>query len=409
MINVRRDVQDPFYRYKMPRILSKIEGKGNGIKTVIPNLVDVGKAIGRPASYVTKFFGAELGALSTCDERAAKYIVNGVHDAEKLQQLLDVFIAKFVLCASCENPETFLSVSKKDGSVLRSCQACGHRGPVDMMHKLVSYIRANPPPKPVKQTQARDRANDGAELAAASSAAIQNENSESVPGIEDRILVDDASIDVERALEKRENIDRDEDWAEEDAARMRESELSSLSEAVLKKLSVVESSKGLEKNLEVFGDLLESQKDSISNDEIVKVAEDRGIEKCFAVVACVQVLLNRSRAAEVLLTLKKRSFLFSLLVNGSDEGAKYLLGSIDRLLTVGAPHLLETESKACVPAILQTLYDQDVVSETQLLSWYEKSSKRFVSRADGVRVRQAAAPFFEWLANADSEEDDDSE
>jgi translation initiation factor 5 len=31
-INIRRDVADAFYRYKMERLQSKIEGKGNGIK-----------------------------------------------------------------------------------------------------------------------------------------------------------------------------------------------------------------------------------------------------------------------------------------------------------------------------------------------------------------------------------------
>ena len=47
-INVRRDVTDPFYRYKMERIQSKIEGKGNGIKTVIVNLTSVANSLDRP-------------------------------------------------------------------------------------------------------------------------------------------------------------------------------------------------------------------------------------------------------------------------------------------------------------------------------------------------------------------------
>lgn len=32
----------------MPELLTKIEGKGNGIKTVLPNMSDVAKALSRP-------------------------------------------------------------------------------------------------------------------------------------------------------------------------------------------------------------------------------------------------------------------------------------------------------------------------------------------------------------------------
>jgi translation initiation factor 5 len=40
------------------------------------------------------------------DEKNDRYIINGAHDAEKLATVLDSFIEKFVLCPSCNNPET---------------------------------------------------------------------------------------------------------------------------------------------------------------------------------------------------------------------------------------------------------------------------------------------------------------
>lgn len=56
----------------------------------------------------TKYFGCELGAQTQFDFKNDRYIVNGSHDSQKLQTLLDGFIKKFVLCPECENPETNL-------------------------------------------------------------------------------------------------------------------------------------------------------------------------------------------------------------------------------------------------------------------------------------------------------------
>ena len=49
-LNVNTSVTDVFYRYKMPRLLAKVEGKGNGIKTVVVNMSEVAKALCRPPS-----------------------------------------------------------------------------------------------------------------------------------------------------------------------------------------------------------------------------------------------------------------------------------------------------------------------------------------------------------------------
>ncbi|KMS93413.1 hypothetical protein BVRB_031730, partial [Beta vulgaris subsp. vulgaris] len=59
-INIGGDPNDRSYRYKRPRCTTKIEGRGNGIKTVIPNMLDVANALKMTPSYPTKFFGIEL-------------------------------------------------------------------------------------------------------------------------------------------------------------------------------------------------------------------------------------------------------------------------------------------------------------------------------------------------------------
>lgn len=76
----------------------------------------------------TKFFGCELGAQTQFDLKRDRYIVNGSHEADKLQDLLDVFIKKFVLCPECDNPETVYSVHQKSQIINNSCQACGFAG-----------------------------------------------------------------------------------------------------------------------------------------------------------------------------------------------------------------------------------------------------------------------------------------
>ena len=146
-LNVNRNVQDAFYRYKMPRIQAKVEGKGNGIKTVLVNMVDVARALARPPTYVTKYFGCELGAQTQFDVKNERYIVNGCHDAGRMQDMLDGFIKKFVLCEKCENPETVLKVKKN--MIGASCKACGHIFTLDMRHKLTTFIIKNPPEKEI--------------------------------------------------------------------------------------------------------------------------------------------------------------------------------------------------------------------------------------------------------------------
>ena len=92
-----------------------------------------------------KYFGFELGAQTNTNPADDRWIINGAHEASKLQDYLDGFINRFVLCKMCKNPETDVNI--KDGHIVLDCKACGRRSDVDLRLKLSSFILKNQPKK----------------------------------------------------------------------------------------------------------------------------------------------------------------------------------------------------------------------------------------------------------------------
>jgi len=143
MINIGKDNTDKSYRYKMPPLQTKIEGRGNGIKTVIVNIVEIAKALHIDPSYPTKFFGYELGAQSKFSPRTDRAVVNGAFTAQDLSKTLERFIDAFILCPKCRLPEIKMEVRKEKIRV--DCAACGHNTLLETSHRLKQYILKNPP------------------------------------------------------------------------------------------------------------------------------------------------------------------------------------------------------------------------------------------------------------------------
>ncbi|KAJ7357819.1 Eukaryotic translation initiation factor 5A-1 [Desmophyllum pertusum] len=94
LVNVKPKEHRPVYRYKMPKLLAKVEGKGNGIKTVIVNMVEIAKALQDQLISNQVLCVANWVPQTRIDLKNERYIVNGSHDAEKLQEILDGFIEK---------------------------------------------------------------------------------------------------------------------------------------------------------------------------------------------------------------------------------------------------------------------------------------------------------------------------
>ncbi|RKP01190.1 hypothetical protein CXG81DRAFT_3375, partial [Caulochytrium protostelioides] len=401
-INIRRDVSDRFYRYKMPSLLCKIEGKGNGIKTVIPNMSDIAKSLARPPAYPTKFFGCELGAQIKCDAAADRYIVNGAHDAQKLQQLLDGFITKFVLCNDCSNPETDLIITK-DETIYKDCKACGAKKPCDMRHKLCTFILRNPPGG--GESSAKERRKDKKDRRAAKSG-TQSPKAASIADADD--AAQDAltrRIQAEAAALEPVEIEEDDDWADDTspeavAKRMATLALSAKVSRALNKKDSVDDEDDEDDPLEELASYITEQGRACPDDAILDKIDELEIRSDRACTVLVQVLFDEKIIEEN--QIEQRAELFQALVEGNEKAQKATLGGVERLVGMSVPQLMPK-----LPLILKAFYDIDVIEEDTLMAWEAKVSKRYVDKKIGKELREKAAPFLTWLREAEEEDSDE--
>ena len=397
IVNIRRDVDDKFYRYRMPLLEIKIEGKGNGIKTVVPNMSDIARALSRPPSYPTKYFGCELGAQTIIDDQSDRYIVNGAHDVNRLRELLDGFIDKFVLCGDCKNPETDLKI--KDGDILRDCKACGKRTYVDMGHKLTTFILKNPPPKRMKGTKGASATSGQSALADG-----DEEGANSDDELTRRINAEAERIPT---ATQRDKAEVDDDWSVDTS----EAAVAARVKALEGAMSVLGTGNDDEEGDEdesspysQFGTWILEEREAgrkLSAAEVYRKAQELDIEKKHKTLQVLfQALFSENAAAEV------ESYAPLLLkMVSSEKHQKSMLGGIERLAGLEHPSLVPIG----VPKILMALYQIDVLDEEVVQQWGTHISKKYVDKETSKRVRKAAAPFLEWLKQAESEDEDEDD
>ncbi|KAG7144330.1 Eukaryotic translation initiation factor 5 like protein [Verticillium longisporum] len=426
LVNVRRDVADQFYRYKMERLQTKIEGKGNGIKTVIVNLTSVAQSLARPGAYLIKYFGFELGAQTNIDPADDRCIINGAHDGPKLQDHLDGFISKFVLCKKCKNPETDVII--KDDHIILDCKACGQRTDVDIRLKLSGFILKNQPKKGKKDKAERKAARRAKQQAQANGGKENGANGHgsgsggegSENGSNDNDDIDAGSDDeFERLKNEAQDAEqevevKDHEWAvdmSEEAVKARQAQLPG---EFKQKLNIGddEDEDGEGGGNTVYDQLgawiIEQTEekgsvDKVDSIEIFVKAKELGIEgKHRAVLVLIQTIFDEN----VLAQITKRAPMLKQFVT-SERHEKALLGGTERLIgsLIGEhPDILEKVVK-----ILQLYYNHDLLSEDVAVKWGSKASKKYVDLATSKKVRKAAEPFLTWLQEASEEEDSDDE
>ncbi|XP_062224069.1 eukaryotic translation initiation factor 5 [Phragmites australis] len=441
---------DAFYRYKMPRMITKIEGRGNGIKTNIVNMVDIAKALARPASYTTKYFGCELGAQSKFDEKAGISLVNGAHDTAKLAGLLEVFIKKYVQCYGCGNPETEILISKTQMISLK-CAACGFVSDVDMRDKLTTFILKNPPEqkkggkdKKAMRRAEKERLKEGeaadeeqkklkkdAKKKGASSkestvkGALKKKASAAGGSDEDHSTSPTRSRDGDNAAAVED--DDDVQWQTDtslEAAKKRIQEQLSAATAEMVMLSTDESEKkkqadqkegtanGSAKGQDIVDDPQTITKAS-PYDELV------GDIKASLGSAATPSQLKGLLSSSTLPPQDMMNALFEALFDGVGKGfakevlknKKYLAAAVpDEGAQVLLVQAIEAFGSKCsaealkeVPVVLKALYDGDILEEETIVEWYNAA----VAAGKNSQVLKNSKPFVEWLQSAESDEEEE--
>lgn len=386
-------IDDPEYRYKMPVVYGKIEGRGNGIKTVIPNISDVGLALHRDPGEVNKFFGCELGAQTTYNADTDRAIVNGAHTDVVLQNNIKKYIDIFVLCPSCSLPETEYKI--KNGCIYHKCAACGAKEMVDMSHKLCTYILAQDKKK--KKEGKKDKSKKG-----------DKEEKKSKKKDKDRDGSDEEKKKKKKDKKKEKKDKKKEKKAKksdspQDAGSAEKDDLSggdedadaeSVDDAGAMDLAVEGTRKYLTENPDASATAVA---EVVVNQQMASALKSHDKIHIFARAAITPDFYKEGQ-------IEKHSATISKLTQSNPIMERHLIAAMEGLCI---------EKPKNFPVMLKQLYDEDALEEDVILEWACEGRNEYtldlVDEETRAALRSEAEPVVVWLQDEDSSDESDDE
>lgn len=383
MINIGGDANDSSYRYKMPKLVTKIEGRGNGIKTVIVNMVDIAKALHVPPSYPTKFFGFELGAQSKFNENTERAIVNGSHNAGDLATTLQKFIHRYILCPRCALPEINHHILVRKQIIEIDCAACGHNGNLKWSHKLVSFIFNQQEKK--KSKRVKDKKKEK----------VKQRNTV------EQMQRAQAAVPERR---RKETWQTEWDFSKEAVENRRKAEFNQL-DVSKKQLSYLNKDRSLSEETPV--NILKYYIDTTQDCSVEGIASEvrrlqlsRGLDEPQKVKVLLEAIIDCSDSKNIPKEYEKHQKLLKLFAN--DRTSKLLLIYCVEDQLGGLKQLIR------MPFILKVLYDQGVLDDDTIIEWGDSPPENswMVSKDIASKAREKGKVFVDWLKEEDDEGDE---
>lgn len=107
----------------------KVKGHHEGTRTILSNFAQVVANIRRSPEHLLKFLSKELA--SQCEVKGDRLILSRRLASKDINDKIEKYVNKFVLCPKCAKPDTELS--EEGNKAFLKCLACGEKYEV---HKI---------------------------------------------------------------------------------------------------------------------------------------------------------------------------------------------------------------------------------------------------------------------------------
>jgi len=390
-IRGKEEVSDLHYRYRMPVLLTAQEGKRNGAKTVLVNLPDIAKSLGRPAEEIMQFFAKDLGAQGKSKASEGKYVLRGEHTTSSLQNRLFIYIENFVLCPTCGNPETQYKVHLKGkvgsnsrkalvGKIFLQCAACGSTSNVGIEHGLCKNIV-----KDFAKSQEVSGNSSRKKSQKTGSKGISTTESNRKPVNSEEGQVNEGQVNKSISNEKHYFDNQASSSMEDESGGNSEQ---SISHAVMQ----------LKSFMQVGVDARSLLKEALRLETV----------GCFPKGKHVEIIVRALFDSDIRDQISSKSNICRELCKDIPTSLQFICSL--EILTLEHPLLVSR-----FPLILKDMYEEDILEEESILSWGKRTATRCqhsspeLTDAHLNNLLRVSAPLVRWLENADMESDETSD
>jgi len=420
LVNIGGKEGDENHRYKMPALQTKIEGRGNGIKTVLVNIVEVCKPLRTQPDWVTKFFGMENGALSRFDPKRMVGIVNGAHQATEFQKDLKTYVNDFILCPKCKLPELQTKVDTKKSLLIQKCMSCNWKGKNTSIHKVKTYMINHPPEKKVKEKEDTDGKEKVPKRQIVSTKVDENNVSWQADP-HDKEIAQRTQEQLEllakskraRLIKIKTKISEKEEEENPDNAGIDDTTTTATGTATTATVtspttatddtSILTSNTTSDVNMDAtlggpvevlrlfFNECDHSLDEQL--DEIHRLKLAYGLDDEHKYKVLLDASLNCNDEQTLIQSLKEHKLLLQQLTLEPSDAEQFF-----RAFEVILARRNQGRLQDFVNEILLCLFDEEIVSKDSILNWFHKESERAaIEIAESIQVKHSGKVFFDWL------------